>query len=605
LSDGVYRKRAEAFGEREAASAKRSNALSTARLVVAGAFVVVLSVGLGKEMGGPAVWGSVLALLAIVFVAMAVFHERVVARQAWEKTLREVNEGAEARRTHDWAKAPLPAFDSDSSLAKDLRLFGRASLIQLLGTVSTPFGKERLASWLLHPAQPGDISRRQAAVRALAPLVDFRQELEAKGRLATVGEDAARRFASWAAVPGWLSSRRGLVLAIRLLTLLSVAVAVAWAFGLVPAQAFVVVGVVNKLMTSRFGKRLPDDLTVLTTRSRGLEGLAATLQRLSGLTADTPLLREKRDALAASGVTAYAEMRRLARIQEMADARASMLHWPLQLLTLWDFHVVLRLEAWQARVGKLVPGWLDALAEIEALSALATLHHDHPDWTFPEVSADAIVEGRGLGHPLLPDASRVTNDVSVGPPGTFLLLTGSNMSGKSTLLRALGANVVLAGAGAPVCASSLRLPALVLATSIQIEDSLEDGVSYFLSELKRLKEVVDAAEACQREGRHVTLYLLDEILRGTNSNDRQTAVRQVLKHLVEVGAIGVVSTHDLALVDMPELKSAQRAFHFRETIEGVAGGTRMTFDYRLRAGVATTTNALRLLELVGLGKVNG
>ena len=214
------------------------------------------------------------------------------------------------------------------------------------------------------------------------------------------------------------------------------------------------------------------------------------------------------------------------------------------------------------------------------------------------------VAARDLGHPLLPPSRRVGNDVTVGPAGAFLLVTGSNMSGKSTLLRALGVNVVLAQAGGPACAAALRLPPLRLATSILVEDSLAGGISFFLAELLRIKQVVTAAGEAGREGA-VLLYLLDEVLRGTNSVERRIAVRRVLRHLLARGALGAVSTHDLELAAGAGLAQAARAVHFRETLTPGPDGPRMSFDYRLRPGPATTTNALELLRQVGLDLPEG
>jgi DNA mismatch repair ATPase MutS len=246
--------------------------------------------------------------------------------------------------------------------------------------------------------------------------------------------------------------------------------------------------------------------------------------------------------------------------------------------------------------------WFDALAELEALLSWACLAHDHPDWCFPELERDGTprIQAAGLGHPLLPDATRVVNDVEVGPAGTVLLVTGSNMSGKSTLLRSIGLNAMLAEAGSPVCARRLQLPPLTVATSMRIQDSLQDGVSFFMAELQRLKSIVDLATLYQTRQDRTLLFLLDEVLQGTNWVERHLAVARVLAHLVAKGAIGAASTHDLELARSPQLVHCCRAVHFRETLHSEGDRQRMTFDYRLREGIATTSNALKLLEMVGL-----
>jgi len=213
----------------------------------------------------------------------------------------------------------------------------------------------------------------------------------------------------------------------------------------------------------------------------------------------------------------------------------------------------------------------------------------------PELHADRRLQGEALGHPLIDDRRRVSNDVEVGPPGSVLLVTGSNMSGKSTLLRAIGLNTVLAQAGGCVCARQLRLPPCDLQSSIRVQDSLELGVSYFMAALARLKGVVDAAEHQPKD--RVLLYLLDEILQGTNSAERSVAVRAVARHLLDAGAVGVMTTHDLSLAGEEPLKSSAVLVHFTEAVD--ERGT-MTFDYRLRPGLATSRNALRLMQMIGI-----
>jgi DNA mismatch repair ATPase MutS len=259
------------------------------------------------------------------------------------------------------------------------------------------------------------------------------------------------------------------------------------------------------------------------------------------------------------------------------------------------------LERWKRQGGKDARRWLTTLGEAETLAALAGLQFDQPTWTLPAITPDGdAYQATRIGHPLLRDDVRVHNDVTIGPPGTFLLVTGSNMSGKSTLLRAIGVNAVLAQAGGPVCAAALTLPPVELWTSVRVQDSLERGVSFFLAELQRLKLIVDAATRAREQGGPRVLYLLDEILQGTNTVERSIAARRIIAYLVEQGALGAVSTHDLALADDPRLRQAAEAVHFTDTVGEGPHAPPMSFDYRLRPGVATTTNALRLMRLIGL-----
>ncbi len=246
--------------------------------------------------------------------------------------------------------------------------------------------------------------------------------------------------------------------------------------------------------------------------------------------------------------------------------------------------------------------WFTALGTCEALISGGTLADEYPDWAYPQpvVEADQLFQARGLGHPLLRDTARVPNDVELQASQPLLLVTGSNMAGKSTFMRAVGLNLLLARTGSPVCAEQLHTPLYELATSIRVRDSLRDGVSFFMAELKRLKEVVDLAEHRSAEGTHQIMFLLDEILQGTNSQERQIAVASVLGKLLSYGAVGLVSTHDLDLAHAEEVRSVSQVVHFREYFETEQGKEVMRFDYRMRPGSTPTTNALKLLKLVGL-----
>jgi DNA mismatch repair ATPase MutS len=260
---------------------------------------------------------------------------------------------------------------------------------------------------------------------------------------------------------------------------------------------------------------------------------------------------------------------------------------------MWDLHCAFALLAWRQRTGSSARRWLESLGEVEALAAFGAFSMENPEFAFPELATAPCYVATGLGHPLL-GPSRVTNDVRLAGPGTALVVTGSNMSGKSTLLRSLGINAVLAQVGAPVCAQSMVLGPGAIATSMRIRDSLEHGISHFYAEVQKLKGVVDRAR------QETVLFLLDEILHGTNSRERLIGARAVLRELLRCGALGGVSTHDLALGDLEqELPEKVANVHFQEQVQG----DRMTFDYRLRQGVVTSSNALRLMRMVGIDVV--
>jgi DNA mismatch repair ATPase MutS len=322
---------------------------------------------------------------------------------------------------------------------------------------------------------------------------------------------------------------------------------------------------------------------------------------------DAKLLSDIRLTLSDSQQSAADAMIRLNRIMKWATLRTSGLFFLVycigQFLFMWDVHVLRWLESWKRRHAGDVAGWFSAIGSWESLSSLSQLAHDHPDWCWPELTRSdepKMFVAERLGHPLIERQSRVANDVQLGPTGTVLLVTGSNMSGKSTLLRSMGINITLAQAGSAVCATSMQLPPVQIETSMRISDSLASGVSFFMAELKRLKEIVDLADQFSRDHSRTLLYLLDEILQGTNSTERHIAVQRVLKHLLAAEAIGAISTHDLDLANAEGIKQAMQPVHFRESFHDTPSGKEMTFDYKMRKGVATTTNALKLLELVGL-----
>ena len=604
----VYQARRDRFAAEESRLESRSLLFSGARLVTATAGLALFLAVIVRASVDPAPWLWGLVATVVGFVGLVVVHERVVREKDRWRERREIQEEGLARLDRRWDDLPIPAAAPPASrraLSRDLQLFGRASLFHLLGTQSPP-GREALARWLLEPASPEAVESRQRVARALVPALGFRHELALEGRRLADLAPEVEPFLAWAEGRGWLRRRPAWVWTSRLLPASAWTAAALAALGLAPVQLPLVLFTLSFGVANLVARKVEVEHDRVAAREREMEAYAAALSLLWSPEAEAvdPLtLDDLRHDLEADGESAPQHLRRLQRLTDLADARRSgALRFVLGTLFLWDLHTLWWLERWQARVGLGARRWLERLGELEAASAFAGLAFEEPGWSFPilDPAVDSI-EAAGLAHPLLPADRRVANDVSLGPPGSALFVTGSNMSGKSTLLRALGVNLVLAQAGAPVCAGRLTLPPVELATSVLVEDSLEEGLSFFMAEVLRVRDVVAAGEEAARQGRRL-VFLLDEILRGTNSADRRVAVREVLQRLLDLGAIGAVSTHDLGLAEEPELRGVLVPVHFREELHPDAdpGEPAMTFDYRLRPGVAPTTNALRLLEMFGL-----
>jgi hypothetical protein len=482
-------------------------------------------------------------------------------------------------------------------------VFGRASLFELLGATGTPSGQHTLQQWLLEPADPATIRLRQEAVAELGPRLDFRQQLLARGTMAGSDRDQLQRFLTWAEGPPWLITKPWLVWTSRILPVLTIALAALQAAGSLDSPLWLPASIVAVLL--RFSVKGHVDRAF--GAAFGLDDTATQDAHLFGMVTGASfsavLLQRLQHTLTCGATPADRLMIRLKRLADLAELRYSnLIHFSVNAFTLWDFHVLYALERWQTTAGRHVRAWIDTVGEVEALCALAGLHHDNPDWAFPDVipSPAGVIEARDLAHPLLRRGIRVANDVRVGPAGTFLFVTGSNMSGKSTLLRAIGTNIVLAQAGGPACVARLQLPPLAVCTSIRVQDSLEEGVSYYMAALRRLKTIVDLSQRVAVDRSRMLVYLLDEILQGTNTAERQIAVRHILKHLNAQPAIGVVTSHDLALADEDGLRETAVAVHFAEAFDDTTSPARLTFDYRLRPGVATSSNALVLMKLMGL-----
>ncbi len=540
---------------------------STAAVLVALVLVVALSVAVGKAAGA---------------IARATEAERYyqagLARLAgsWEAV---VSDGR--------------AFEPpDHPYAADLDIFGPQSLFALLCTARTSTGQRRLAAWLCEGAPADEIRLRQEAVAELRGRPDLREELwRAAGTMSL--EVRTEVLGAWLATPARPVSRWARLLA----PLLAAAALAALAALVIAGEVFWALGILlAELIFTQPHRRLVADVGAgVQHRADELAAVAALAGLLERERFASRRLLALQESLRSQGVSARQRVLALGRRVEWFESRRNPFYALLSAPLLVTTQLAFAIEAWRSRHGAAAAGWLETIGELEALASLATYAFEHPEQPFPEIVADGegpLFEGRDLAHPLLPGATRVANDVRLDPATRLWLVTGSNMSGKSTLLRTVGTATVMALAGAPVVATQARLSYLRVGASLRTVDSLQAGVSRFFAEIQRLRSIVALSERSP-----LTLFLLDEILHGTNSQDRFAGATAIVQALVSRGSIGLVTTHDLTLARIvDDLRAAAKNVHFEDVIEE----GRLSFDYRLRPGVVSRGNALALMKLVGL-----
>jgi ABC-type multidrug transport system fused ATPase/permease subunit len=577
----------------------RSGRVASARLVLAGAALALVG-GIVWVRFGAWAWAALGAIVA-AFVVLVFIHARVhEARERAAAALRFHERGL-ARVAHEWDRLSTTSarFRSvDHPFTGDLDVFGRASLMQLADVTETQFGQERLARLLsLESAGdwPDDVVARQQAVRDLASRFAFREALSMAGGVLADEKPDPTPILEWASERAPHPMGTGSRLSAWLLPAIAVAALVLGSALHAPAGAVAALVITEVVVGVSLGLRLTPMLDAISARESSVTRWRAMIAAVEREPFEAPLLVRLRDRLGREARAASDEIAALEHIVGFVNARRNeVFRFFIGPLLMWDVHCAIALLRWRARAGHRVRGWLDALGEVEALTGLAAFAFEHPAFAWPTAEREPMFEAEALGHPLIAEDQCVGNDVSLASAGRALVVTGSNMSGKSTLLRAIGANAVLAFAGAPVCARALAIGPLRVATSMRIEDSLEHGVSHFYAELRRLKRVLDLAR--EAHGGPV-LFLLDEILHGTNSRERVIGACAVVKELMARRALGAVSTHDLGITALErELGGLVQNVHFEEQVEG----EKMTFDYVLRPGIVHSSNALRLMRAVGI-----
>lgn len=541
---------------------------------------------------------------AALFAGIAVYHAHILHKR--DRAQRAANHYAKgvARIEDRWAgngqQAPR-ANTADHVYAADLDLFGPSSLFELLSQARTHMGEDTLARWLLAPSPIADLRQRHAAIDELRPRLGLREDIAVlEGHphkdIKTGVHPAA--LLAWAEAPAQLVHPNIRWLA-RLLALAAIATAILWIESGTKTPFFSVL-IIEAAIAALLHKRTTEVLHAAAHAFEDLNLLSALVARIERESFTTPRLQSIRKSLFSNQLPASKAIARLATIAGYIDSLESPIVRFLDIPLLYSIQTAYAAEAWRRAHGSAVRRWIEAIGEAEALLSLSAYSYEHPADLFPDLIEDGppFFNAKDLGHPLLPAAKCIRNSIVIGDQdgdtsrAKALLISGSNMSGKSTLLRAIGINTVLAMAGAPVRAASMKLTALHVGASILINDSLQQGSSRFYAEITRLRRIADLAEKSPP-----LLFLLDELLQGTNSKDRLTGAEGVVRALLDAGAIGLISTHDLALTNIGGTQDHRlHNVHFQDEIED----GHMKFDYKLRPGIVTHSNGIELMRLIGL-----
>jgi hypothetical protein len=557
-----------------------------------------------------------LGIVLVVFAFSFVLHERVLGSLKVTRQRKEFYQRGLARLDGGWpgtGKSGAKFLDDAHPYARDLDLFGKGGLFELLCTARTSSGEEKVASWLMAPAPIVEIAQRQAAVRELSPRIDFQEHMALAGEdIQAEGANTPEALAAWAESPP-LSS--GAPTALRLL---AIVLAGAWGMSILLwllshldalpvwhwGEIALGVSVLNLILNSVARKQINASGEAIEVAGNELPLLSAVFGAIEQESFVSPKLAALQSELRATGTGPSRAIAKLNDYREHLMAAHNVLIKVVDPFIFWTRQWVWSTEAWRGRYGSSVRVWMAAAAEVEALLALAVFSREHPEFVFPELAALApgsgpYLEAEELAHPLV-QGRAVGNNVKLGrAPGEadslglqLIMISGPNMAGKSTFTRSVGVNAVLAQAGAPVRARCMALSELQVAASICVLDSLQGGLSRFYAEITRLKQIYDLTA---RE--LPVLFLMDELLSGTNSHDRRVGTESIVRGLVRRHSIGIVTTHDLALTRIVETLDGRAAnFHFGDTFaEG-----KLSFDYKLLPGIAESTNALELMRSIGL-----
>ena len=608
MSASFYQTRIQRFADEEKACERQNSRYAWLRLLV-----MVAAIVSGMVLYPVSVWLSV-AVVFVLLVGFAVIlkkHLTNIERQYQNERLKIINQQELKCLEGDFSAYPTGSQYENTKhfYTSDLDIFGAHSLFRFLNRTTSPSGSDMLAGWLSKAAATDEIEARQCAVKELSDMVELRQEMQAIGlKYKDVSKDLPG-FIEWLNSKAELSNNRTLLRTVQILPWVTVATISMSIIGWIPSIFAWMLAMVHFFLYGTIIKKINFLHQQVSNKVAFISTYSELIRLLTGIRFTAPYLIMLQNTISNTddrkgkgdrkGTPLPETRNRKSKIENLKnrirklDYRLNMAYIPVNMLFFFDYKHLVWLERWRAGEGQQLPEWFDALAKIEALSSFANALYNYPHWAMPKITNDYFTfEAKNLGHPLIPGKERVCNDFSLTGAGRITIVTGSNMSGKSTFERSIGVNMALALAGAPVCADALTVTNCQLYTYMRIADDLEEQTSSFHAELKRLKQLIDIT----KDGRQV-FFLLDEVLRGTNSRDRQIGSMALVRQLAGQQVSGIIATHDLALGELEqELPHNINNLHFDVQINGED----MSFDYKLYRGICTSLNASILMKKIGI-----
>lgn len=584
--------RAASFLSQSEAFSKTYNNLSIVR-VTAFTLAIIILVFFANDRNylGAA---TILVVFPFVFGILLRKHQKIAFKKHQAQNLSLINEGEVLR-----LDGTLNRFDGgdrfeleDHPYSVDLDVFGKNSLFQLLNRCTTESAKRLLANWLNKSASKEEIILRQSAVKELVPLLEWRQEFQAGGMFYEDKESTIHTLLNWLSIPPYFDTKRYYKIAAYLLPLVTI-VAITLYFLDVFHYLIPLIAIVLNIWVMRKAIPLATSTQEQTYESiKSLKAYEVMIEKLEKQSFQSQKLVSLQKLFSHEGFSAKEEIKKLGTILDWLNSRNNAFYFLFNIVFLIDIHLLVRAEKWKMRTHVDVSHWFDAISEIEVLNSLAGFSFANPGYCFPSLDNQShSYSGNKIGHPLLKSHARISNDFYFSGKGNIIVLTGSNMSGKSTFLRTLGTNAILAFMGSVVCATNFQIGHFQLFTSMRTVDSLEENVSSFYAELRRLKQLLNTISAATP-----VFFMLDEILKGTNSHDRHKGAAALIRQLSATNAFGIVSTHDLELGDLADKSGSIANYHFSSNIKE----DEIIFDYKLHKGICQSFNASKLMQIMGI-----